>query len=80
MACKPNDVLVRRLGIGMLDTKVTESLVDAVTKIMAEELLSCGINVNLAPVCDVVTHPENQVIGDRAFGSDAFSWLHLGPI
>ena len=26
--------------------------------------------MNLAPVCDVVTHPENQVIGDRAFGSD----------
>lgn len=57
----------------MLDLTRTGSpkVVFHIAKIMAEELLSCGINVNLAPVCDVVTHPENQVIGDRAFGSDA---------
>ncbi|MCO4792896.1 MAG: beta-N-acetylhexosaminidase [Bacteriovoracaceae bacterium] len=57
----------------MLDLSRTGSpkIVFHIAKIMAEELLSCGININLAPVCDVVTHPENQVIGDRAFGDDA---------
>jgi beta-N-acetylhexosaminidase len=34
------------------------------------ELLEVGINVNLAPVADVNTNPDNPVIGDRAFGSD----------
>ena len=29
-----------------------------------------GFNMDLAPVCDVNTNPENIVIGNRAFGSD----------
>ena len=36
----------------------------------AGELLSVGVNVNLAPVLDTLTNPENAVIGARAFGSD----------
>ncbi len=44
-----------------------------VMKIMAEELSACGINLNLAPVCDITTNPNNKVIGDRAFGTDADS-------
>lgn len=34
------------------------------------ELASLGFNVNFAPVCDVVSNQENQVIGDRAFSDD----------
>ena len=41
-----------------------------ITKIMAEELSACGINVNFAPVCDVLTNEANKVIGDRAYGTD----------
>jgi len=41
-----------------------------VTKIMAEELSACGINLNLSPVCDITNNPNNKVIGDRAFGTD----------
>ena len=41
--------------------------------IMAQELSSCGINVNFAPVCDVFTNENNKVIGDRAFGKDVES-------
>lgn len=41
-----------------------------VAKIMAEELASCGINLNLSPVCDITNNPNNKVIGDRAFGTD----------
>ncbi|MBK24009.1 MAG: beta-N-acetylhexosaminidase [Halobacteriovorax sp.] len=41
-----------------------------VSTIMAQELKACGINLNLAPVCDILTNESNKVIGDRAFGRD----------
>lgn len=34
-------------------------------------LADLGFNVDFAPVCDVLTNPANQVIGNRSFGSDA---------
>ena len=36
----------------------------------AAELRSVGIHVNFAPVCDVPIHPDDTVIGDRAFSTD----------
>ncbi|EQC46929.1 beta-N-acetylhexosaminidase [Bacteriovorax sp. Seq25_V] len=39
--------------------------------IAAKELEACGINLNLAPVCDIFNNPNNKVIGDRAFGDNA---------
>lgn len=33
-------------------------------------LMNYGLDVDLAPVSDVNTNPDNVVIGDRAFGSD----------
>ncbi|RMH08379.1 MAG: beta-N-acetylhexosaminidase [Nitrospirae bacterium] len=42
----------------------------AAAAVTARELKAVGINMNLAPVLDVNTNPENPVIGDRAFGSD----------
>lgn len=36
----------------------------------ARELKRLGLNVNVAPVVDVLTNPLNQVIGDRSFGPD----------
>ena len=41
-----------------------------VSSIMAKELKACGVNLNLAPVCDILTNESNKVIGDRAFGRD----------
>lgn len=38
--------------------------------IIAREMFSLGINLNLAPVADVLTNPRNTVIGSRSFGSD----------
>ncbi len=40
-------------------------------EILAKELAACGINLSFSPVCDVLTNPENKVIGDRAFGTNA---------
>jgi beta-N-acetylhexosaminidase len=38
---------------------------------MGKELQSCGVNLNFSPVCDIWTNPENEVIGDRSFGTSA---------
>ena len=37
---------------------------------IGEDLLSCGFNMNLAPVADVWSNPANTVIGDRAYSND----------
>mgnify|MGYP000910513621 FL=1 len=39
-------------------------------KVIGEELCSLGFNMNFAPVADILTNSENQVIGSRSFGSD----------
>jgi beta-N-acetylhexosaminidase len=39
--------------------------------VVGAALKSLGINTNFAPVCDIGINPQNQVIGDRAFGTDA---------
>ena len=36
----------------------------------ARELTAVGINLDFAPVLDVLSNPRNPVIGDRSFGSD----------
>jgi len=40
-----------------------------VYKYMAQELSAVGINLNFAPVCDILNEEKNSVIGDRAFGT-----------
>ena len=55
------------LEVAKLDSP---KLVFEMATIMAEELLACGVNLNLAPVCDIWNNPENKVIWDRAFGTD----------
>lgn len=37
---------------------------------LGTELQAVGINMDFAPCIDVFLNPENQVIGDRSFGSD----------
>lgn len=39
--------------------------------IVAAELRAVGVHVNFAPVCDVPTHAEDSVIGERAFSDDS---------
>ena len=38
---------------------------------LAQSILALGFNLNLAPVADVNSNPDNVVMGQRAFGSDA---------
>lgn len=46
-------------------------LVFEVHELMAKELHACGINLIFSPCCDILTNPDNKVIGDRAYGTDA---------
>ncbi|WP_414562423.1 MULTISPECIES: beta-N-acetylhexosaminidase [unclassified Anabaena] len=40
-----------------------------VAKATATELKSLGVNLSWAPVADIFSHPQNPIIGPRAFGS-----------
>jgi beta-N-acetylhexosaminidase len=45
---------------------------------MAQELLAVGINMNLAPVLDVLTNPANPIMAGRCFGNDPQVVTRLG--
>src|SRR2546426_1865274 len=57
-------------GQGTLGRAGTVSLAYSFAEVTARELRAIGVNMNLAPVLDVNTNPENPVIGDRAFGHE----------
>ena len=37
---------------------------------IASDIVSCGFNMDLAPVADVWSNPDNTVLGDRAYSDD----------
>lgn len=45
-------------------------LIKEMGRAVAEELSAVGINMNLAPVADLETNPNNPIITRRSFGSD----------
>ena len=47
-------------------------------EICGKELRALGINVNCAPVLDLLTNPKNTCIGTRSFGSDPERVAELG--
>ncbi len=55
----------------MLDLAKLDSpkLIFEAHQVMAKELSACGINLSFSPCCDILTNPENKVIGDRSFGT-----------
>ncbi len=56
----------------------SQKLAEKVGDITGIELTVLGINLNLAPVLDVNTHPENPAIGVRSFGDSAQIVSQLG--
>jgi beta-N-acetylhexosaminidase len=56
---------MRALG-GLLDPVLTRRC----GELLGRQLAALGFTMNLAPVLDVDTNPDNPVIGDRAFGRD----------
>jgi beta-N-acetylhexosaminidase len=55
------------LALGAVDDV---ELTSAVAGAIAAELAAVGVTLNLAPVADVNSNPQNPVIGVRSFGSD----------
>lgn len=45
---------------------------------MGDELRAVGINLDYAPCIDILTNPENTVIGDRALSTNAEAVARLG--
>lgn len=45
------------------------TLAYAAAAAIAKELRAVGVNMNMAPVLDVNSNPDNPIIGDRAFGA-----------
>src|SRR5207245_2482075 len=52
--------------------------VRAAARSTAAGLRALGVNMDLAPVVDVVTNPCNTVIGSRSFGADTAVVARLG--
>jgi beta-N-acetylhexosaminidase len=52
--------------------------VEAVAYLMAKDLVSVGIMMNLAPVLDLSERADRSLVGDRAFGSDPATVGALG--
>ena len=57
-----------------------EALAGRFARALADELLAVGINLDYTPVLDVLTNPENPVIGDRALAGNAEDVARLGAV
>jgi beta-N-acetylhexosaminidase len=57
----------RNAAFGVVDDV---DLTERVAASMGADLAEVGVNLDLAPVADVNTNPENPVIGIRSFGAD----------
>jgi beta-N-acetylhexosaminidase len=55
------------LALGAVDDA---ELTRRVAAAIGGELASVGVNLDLAPVADVIVDPENPIVGVRSFGSD----------
>jgi beta-N-acetylhexosaminidase len=56
----------------------SEELAYAAASVTAAELRAVGVNMNMAPVLDVHSNPDNPVIGDRAYGTEPQLVAELG--
>jgi beta-N-acetylhexosaminidase len=66
------------MAIGATYAKHGTAYASAVGKVLADELLALGINVNFAPTVDVNVNPLNPVINVRSFGENAAMVAELG--
>lgn len=66
------------MAIGATYAEHGTAFASEVGKVLADELLSLGINLNFAPTVDVNVNPQNPVINVRSFGEDASMVAELG--
>ncbi len=63
---------------GLIGACRSEELAYAAAAITAAELRAVGVNMNMAPVLDVHSNPDNPIIGDRAYGTEPDMVAKLG--
>jgi beta-N-acetylhexosaminidase len=63
---------------GLVGACRSEELAYAAAAVTAAELRAVGVNMNMAPVLDVHSNPDNPVIGDRAYGTEPDMVAELG--
>lgn len=61
--------VVKLPPMGTLGAIDDRGLTRAAGELLGRQLRALGFNLNLAPVLDVDTNPDNPVIGDRSFGA-----------
>ncbi|MGE5813066.1 MAG: beta-N-acetylhexosaminidase [Acidobacteriota bacterium] len=66
------------MTLGRMPAQEGEALARRFARALAAELKAVGINLDYAPVLDVLTNPANPVIGDRALGERAERVASLG--
>ncbi len=68
------------MTLGRMPTSDGARLARRFALALAAELQAVGINLDYAPVLDVLTNPKNPVIGDRALGERATQVAELGRV
>lgn len=63
---------------GLVGACRSEELAYAAAAVTAAELRAVGVNMNMAPVLDVHSNPDNPIIGDRAYGTEPDVVAELG--
>lgn len=63
---------------GLVGACRSEELAYAAAAVTAAELRAVGVNMNMAPVLDVHSNPDNPIIGDRAYGTGPDVVAELG--
>ena len=66
------------MAIGATYSAFGTAFATEVGRVLADELLPLGINLNFAPTIDVNVNPQNPVINVRAFGEDPAMVADLG--
>lgn len=56
--------------LGQFEDLDSTSLAFKFTQAMGQELKAVGINLDFAPCIDILTNPDNKIIGDRSAGKD----------
>jgi beta-N-acetylhexosaminidase len=65
-------------GQGALGRASSVALAYSFAEVTAQELRAIGVNMNMTPVLDVNSNPQNPIIGDRSFGNDPLQVETLG--
>lgn len=66
------------VAAGQGDAGRSETIVRLGARLIADDLRTAGINVDCLPVLDVPAADSHQIIGDRAYASDAGAVARLG--